>query len=179
MPDITQLVAILVSVVTGASIAIVAGCVAHVLATQRWQGELRHGEVTHWQQYADDWFNLALEAAELRSVAIIDATNDVKSQMARDEGHTARFNALWTRMSEGTRRAPEPLTEHVRLFSDRMHRASETQPFDIELGRFAIVHFRAALNDYMRKGRTAALRLIDDENPQEYDRVKGVFRLER
>lgn len=57
-----------------------------------------------------------------------------------------------------------------------MHRAWEAVPYDMEIAKIAVVEFRAALDRFVRTGRTRGVRLMPDESESEYDRVEARVR---
>lgn len=173
----SDFIRILITFGTGAGVVLIGTWVGHSLSGQRWKAELRNAEVSHWRDFADKWFNFAMEFAHIATPIVLAERRDaLQQQLERDWIHLNQIKNLQADLAASNRRAPEPLTNHVRLFIDRMHRSATAIPFEIELAKFAIVHFRAALDDYVRRGRTKALRLIEGESPSDYDRVKGVFR---
>ena len=165
-----EFIRILIAFGSGALLATLGAWTNHLFSNRRWQSELRNQEVEYWREFADDWFNLAMGTSEHNTPVIARELPRNLNVLPHNElRRTEWIHELTERLGKGNRRAPEPLTEHVRLFLDRMRVASDTTPFDIELAKVAIVAFRRAMNDYVRRGKTPPVKVVPGESRDGYD----------
>lgn len=150
------LIKILITLAVG---ALIGAAVNHYFAGQRWKAELRNSEVSYWRDFADRLSDVQMKAAKLtKPVAVAVLPQDEKAwkawvaQNAREVQQLQELTDSLRKM--GTRRAPEPLNGHVRLFIKRMDRAEEAIPYDTGLAGAAVDEFRSALDEYVRRGKT-------------------------
>ena len=137
----------------------------HFLSERRSDREQRSSEVTFWRDYSDRSSKVYLDIAQvtrLKSASQLPADPDA---LVRDQVETVkRIEDELANLRSDTRRAPEPLTKHVRLFMDRLSHAFETEPPDQEYANFALVRFRQALDEYVRRGKTSKPKLRPNES---------------
>jgi hypothetical protein len=165
---------LLVTFVTGASVAMVAGVANHVLSTKRLDAKSRRDDVAYWRDFSNKFFNITMNQAEMRTPLPFSTIEQPRALQDLEFRKLQTINKNIESILGETRRAPEPLTDHVRLFLHRMKRAADAIPYDIELAKIAIVQFRKALDEYVRKGKTRGVVLMRGESEHEYDRVAGL-----
>ena len=172
-----EFIKILISVGAGSLLTLIGAWSNHLFSGQRWKAELRNSEVSYWRDFSDKWFSITMHMAELNTPVKAEKIPGDLEEIKRALYEQARWLSNQHRdiLQLGTRRAPEPLTDHVRLFLDRMGRAKDAIPYDIELAKIAVVEFRSALDDYVRRGKTCRVRLFAEESAAEFPR--GVDRV--
>lgn len=141
---------------------------------------MRNAEVSYLREFCDAWFSITMKEADLNSPITATTLPADPAQIAAAQRVELQEVADALKSVEpAIKRAPEPLTDHLRLFLERMERAGHRVPYDIELAKVAVVEFRSAMNQYVRRGRTSGVRLFPNESADEYDRVAGRMRMPR
>jgi len=174
-----EFIKILISFGAGSLLTLIGAWSNHLFSGQRWKAELRNSEVSYWRDFSDKWFSVTMDMAELNSpvrageipVNLDELKRELLEKLRRVSDH---HKDIWRL---GTKRAPEPLTDHVRLFLARMERAKDAIPYDIELAKIAIVEFRSALDQYVRRGRVRRVRLFPEESAAEFPGGVGRIRI--
>ncbi len=137
----------------------------HVLSVRRWERERRSSDVAYWHDFLNRYVSLHYEYAERGRIKVASTVPVDLDQMQTHELDDLReMNAKARDIKSGLRRAPEPLTAHTRLFADRLSRSYESQPPDHEFANFAIMQFRQALDEYVRRGKAGAPKLRQNES---------------
>lgn len=168
----------LISLAAGSLLTLLGAWTNHRLSESRWEAEVRNTEVSYLREFCDKWFHITMSEADLRSPVLATALPaDPGQVVAKQRLKLQEVADALQSVRPAIKRAPEPLTDHVRLFLDSMERAGKAARYDIELAKVAVVEFRSALNQYVRRGRTSGVRLFPNESADEYDRVARRIRM--
>ena len=146
--------------------AIVVAIVNHVLAERRWERERRGGEVAKWREFADRYCDPHYRWAQAHSLRTASEVPDDPAAVGREAiEELLKLKTNLEVLDSLVGRLPEPLTAHSRLFQRRVDRAYETHPPDQEAANHALVRFRDAVDEYVRRGKTSALKYRPGEPP--------------
>jgi hypothetical protein len=163
--DTSEVVRLLIAFVLGSLLTAVGAWINHVFSTRTWERDRRSSEVEYWRDFSDRYSGLLHDKAHVVGLTVASAVPDDSNELLQgqvDELH--RLQAETQDLGSGLRRAPESLTSHVRLFTHRMRRAHAGQPPDQEFANFALVQFRQALDEYVRRGKATAPTLRSNES---------------
>lgn len=162
----TDFLRILAVFLLGSATTAVGAWLNHLLTLRRLDRQERSSEVSFWRSLADDLWHIHMDIAESQSLTTVDTLPSNLNQV--QDGEIENLDRLRGRLIDlqtRIRRAPEPLTDHVRLLNARLDAAHNARPVDSYLARRAIVDFRAALDEYRRRARTRPPRLHANEKP--------------
>ncbi len=141
--------------------ALIGAALNHFFSGQRWKAELRNSEVSYWRDFSDRLSSAGMLYSEVRSlVPAARLPTNPESLMTGQVEKLQELDDLLDSLGAVIKRAPEPLTDHVRLFGRRMRRARDDIPYDIGLANTAIVEFRSALDEYVHRGKTRRAQQI-------------------
>jgi hypothetical protein len=164
--DDADFLKLLASGVVGALLTALGAWTNHIFSTRKWEAERRAAEVGQMREMADLLLMAAIKMAEQKQLkTATQMPQDLAEFFRRLREEADSLHGLHQSLDEHIRRAPEPLVDHVRFMVDRIRRAERTTPFDQKLASLAVVHFRKALDEYVRRGATSGLHLIPGESP--------------
>ncbi len=145
--------------------AIVAAGINHVLSGRRWDRERRSSEVAHHRNFSDRLMSARFTFADMTRLEVASELPDhPKAVIDLQLEVGKKLQAELDDLNSITRRSPEPLTDHTRLFVHRLYRAYDARPPDQEYANFALVRYREALDEYIRRGKTTAPKLRPNES---------------
>ncbi len=163
---------VLISFAAGSLLTLLGAWTNHRLSTRRWEAEVRSAEVSYLREFCDTWVDLTMRKAELEGpVSATALPADPSRIQAAQLSELQQLSDAYKSLRPAVKRAPEPLTDHLRLFLIRMARAGNAVPYDIEFTKVALVEFRSALNQYVRRGKTRGVSLFPNESAEEYERL--------
>ena len=163
--DTGEFVRLIGALAVGALLTAFGSGLNHVFSTRVSERARRASEVAYWFDFIDDYYRVHVRMAELTGLTTASELPDDLGELVRvrtDQIQTLK--AAVEELDAGTRRAPEPLTGHVRLFLERMSRAYSDDPVSYEAVNRAVMVFRQALHDYERSGRVAPPKPLPDES---------------